>query len=133
MNNTSIIEYFEALERLKADEPNVVPRGTRISNDAVSLEAGRSKGSIKKSRTIFADLIVAIDLAADEQLKRENAHVLLVRKWKESAKEYQEKWEASLGRELSLLLQIYDLKQKLHAITGANILPMRRVDDESAK
>lgn len=40
-------EYFEALERLKLGKPLHVPVDTKISNDSVALEAGRSKGAIK--------------------------------------------------------------------------------------
>ena len=39
-------KYFEALERLKA-------RNAPINNDAVSLEAGSGRGSIKKSRPAY--------------------------------------------------------------------------------
>ncbi|WP_228200272.1 hypothetical protein [Acinetobacter baumannii] len=63
----ALIEYFEALERLKVNKPIRIDIGTKISNDSVALEAGRNKGAIKKSRLIFADLIVAIDCAAKEQ------------------------------------------------------------------
>lgn len=55
MKNIDI--YFSALERLIKNVPVNVPLGTKISYDAVSLEAGKSKGSIKKSRPIFTDLI----------------------------------------------------------------------------
>jgi hypothetical protein len=55
-------EYFAALGRLKEGKPVNVPKGTRITNDSVSLEAGRKKGTIKKSRPIFSDLIEAIDM-----------------------------------------------------------------------
>ena len=58
--------YFEALERLKKGRPTSVPKGTRITNDAVAIEAGRGKGSIKKSRAVFRALIEAIAQAAEE-------------------------------------------------------------------
>ena len=53
-------KYFTALERLKA-------RGEPISNDAVALEAGSGRGSIKKSRPAYAELIAAINAAAKQQ------------------------------------------------------------------
>src|SRR5258708_24791305 len=65
-------EYFAALERLKAGNPKIVRKGTKITNDAVSMEAGRGKGSIKKSRDAFADLISSITLAAAEQSSPKN-------------------------------------------------------------
>ncbi|SPD37126.1 conserved protein of unknown function (plasmid) [Cupriavidus taiwanensis] len=65
--SSALTDYFLALERLKKGQPQVVPKGTKITNDAVSLEAGRGKGTIKKSRAIFADLIKAIEEAAAER------------------------------------------------------------------
>jgi hypothetical protein len=62
-------DYFEALERLKREKPVNVPKGTKITNDSVSLEAGRKKGTIKRSRPIFSELIEAIDAAAKAEAK----------------------------------------------------------------
>lgn len=53
-----LAEYFAALERLKAGKPRIVPKGSRITNDAISLEAGRGKGSIKKSRGVDRKSVV---------------------------------------------------------------------------
>ncbi len=64
-------DYFEALERLKREKPVNVPKGTKITNDSVSLEAGRKKGTIKRSRPIFSELIEAIDAAAKAEAKPE--------------------------------------------------------------
>lgn len=52
-------EYYAALERLKANKPTVLPKGSAINNDTVALEAGRKRGSIKKSR--HAALIEVIE------------------------------------------------------------------------
>jgi hypothetical protein len=59
--------YYKALKRLEEGTSIVLPAGTKISNDAVSLEAGRKKGSIKKSRPGFSDLIAAIKKAQENQ------------------------------------------------------------------
>lgn len=67
MDGNPLDDYFAALERLKKGTSKKVPKGTRITNDAVALEAGRGKGSIKKSRLVFADLIAAIEEAARAQ------------------------------------------------------------------
>ncbi|MEK6290834.1 MAG: hypothetical protein V4793_05485 [Paraburkholderia tropica] len=47
----AMTDYYAALERLKKR------KGARINNDTVAIEAGRKKGSIKKSRPLFAQLI----------------------------------------------------------------------------
>lgn len=58
-------EYRKALDRIKKGKPLRVLPGTKITNDSVSLEAGRKKGTIKKSRPIFADLIAEIQAAIE--------------------------------------------------------------------
>ncbi|WP_205700400.1 hypothetical protein [Crenobacter intestini] len=118
-------DYYDALERLVAGTPKVVALGTKITNDAVALEAGRGKGSIKKSRDIFADLIVAIDQAAEAQAKAAKPDKERLAKLKASADDYREKWEAALGREVCLLREVYELKKQLAALTGGSVLPIR--------
>jgi len=61
---SAVNEYYAALERLKANKPTVLPKGSAINNDTVALEAGRKRGSIKKSR--HAALVEAIEQAAQE-------------------------------------------------------------------
>jgi hypothetical protein len=43
MTNEMLEPYYQALARLKAGKPQMVAKGTKITNDAVSLEAGRKK------------------------------------------------------------------------------------------
>lgn len=124
--SNALTDYFDALERLVAGTPKVVAPGSKITNDAVALEAGRGKGSIKKSRDIFADLIVAIDRAAETQAKAANPDKERLTRLKASAEDYREKWEAALGREVCLLREVYELKKQLAALTGGNVLPIRR-------
>ena len=70
-------DYRDALARLIRGKPENVPKGTKITNDSVSLEAGRKKGTIKRSRPIFKDLIDEINAAAAEQLKPEDAQKMI--------------------------------------------------------
>ena len=44
-----LTEYFSALDRLKKNKPIRIPKGTKITNDSVALEAGKKKGTIKRS------------------------------------------------------------------------------------
>lgn len=127
-------DYFEALNRLKEGKPNVVDKGTRITNDAVALEAGRGKGSIKKSRPVFTELIAAIDEAARIQALSRHAQKVKLDKAKSLADEYLGKWESALCRELCLLRELAELKKKLAKLTGENVLPIRagRPDEHNA-
>ena len=125
----ALVEYFEALERLKVNKPIRMNIGTKITNDSVALEAGRSKGAIKKSRLIFADLIIAIDSAAAEQ----NVTSLDQRKLlkiQEELKTAREDLEKALAREISLLYENYQLKKQLNALNGTNIIPIRQFDND---
>ncbi|MDN5695693.1 MAG: hypothetical protein L0G61_03260, partial [Staphylococcus equorum] len=109
-------EYFEALERLKQGKPIRISASTKITNDSVALEAGRNKGAIKKSRIIFSDLIVAIEIAAKEQ-KDLSVDQRKIFKLQEEVKNIRKDLENALGRELSLLYENYQLKKQLNTFT----------------
>ena len=122
----SFLEYYEALERLKKDAPIRVLKGTKITNDAVSLEAGRGKGSIKKSRPIFADLIVAIQIASEQQTLVVNTQDKKVEKLKSELDQCRKELEAALAREVSLLYELYEVKKEINLLTGAKVIPIRK-------
>ncbi len=124
--NNSLNDYFEALERLKKNESKIVPVGTKITNDAVALEAGRQKGSIKKSRAVFHDLILAIEVAANEQAKLFNRPDEKFEKVKNDAASYKKAWEESLAREVSLLNEVFEIKKELSKLNGSNVFPIKR-------
>ncbi|MCV2354560.1 hypothetical protein LNV09_10335 [Paucibacter sp. B2R-40] len=93
-------KYYEALERLKA-------RGAAISNDAVSIEAGSGRGSIKRSRPAHAELISAIDAAAAEQAqaKQDSDPTPELR---DQVKQFEHRLDQSMDRELALLKEVLD-------------------------
>ena len=124
MVKDSLSDYVDALERLKEGKPVVVPKGTKITKDAVALEAGRGKGSIKKSRAVFSDLIEAIDEAAKAQASPETARKDQLARVKSKAEQYRTELDAALGRELCLLREIFELKKELKRLTGKNIIPL---------
>lgn len=118
-------DYFEALERLKNGRPTRVPKGARITNDSVSLEAGRKKGTIKKSRPIFSDLILAIDAAAQESSKPEDDMKGRLAGSKAEVAKYRALWEEALCREVSLVKQLWDEREvwarEKAALTGEKV------------
>lgn len=124
MSRTGIADYFDALERLSKGNTIVVPKGTRINNDSVALEAGRGKGAIKRSRPIFSELIAAINKASEEQLAQESATELQVGKARMRAKKYRSELDAALARELCLIREIFELKKELNSLTGRKVIPL---------
>ena len=121
--------YFEALERLKRGKPVNVPKGTRITNDSVSLEAGRKKGTIKKLRPIFRDLIEAIEAAKAETEPRDEIRERL-EEAKVAAARYRMLWEEALAREVSLVKQLWDEREawakERAALTGGKVTVIRK-------
>jgi len=112
-NKSQAEKYLAALERLKA-------QGKPINNDAVAQEAGSGKGSIKKSRAGHAELIAAIERAAEEQRKAKADNdpvpslqqeiVLLGRKL-----------DDALEREVNLLAEVYLLREKVTQLSKGRL------------
>ncbi|MEJ2795300.1 hypothetical protein WAE56_17980 [Iodobacter sp. LRB] len=128
MTTTSLQDYFDALERLIAGKPLYVPKRTRITNDAVSMEAQRGKGSIKKSRAVFADLIKAIETAANEQSNPKVQEREKLLRAKSNADSLRLQLDAALTREVSLLKELYETRQKLAKMTGDKVIPIRNTN-----
>lgn len=109
-------EYYAALERLKVNKPNLLPKSSAINNDTVALEAGRKRGSIKKSR--HAALIEAIELAAQEMGQEEPSPAQQIEQAKSKTKavkkdyeQLEEDYEKLLAKCNSLLLENFELKK----------------------
>jgi hypothetical protein len=124
-------EYRAALERLKEGRPNLVPPGTRITNDAVALEAGRAKGSIKKSRAVFASLIAEIDAASSAQVRPGDKSSAAATAARADAKHFRKLWEEALEREVSLLMELIEARKKIASLTGEKVFPIRREKNEN--
>lgn len=114
-------EYYAALERLKANKPTVLVKGSAINNDTVALEAGRKRGSIKKSR--HATLIEAIELATQQAGQNVLSPAQRIEQAKNKTKavktdyeQLKEDYEKLLEKCNSLLLENFELKQKTHQI-----------------
>lgn len=116
---SALNEYYAALERLKANKPTILPKGSAINNDTVALEAGRKRGSIKKSR--HAALVEAIEEAAQQagqnmlsptqQIEQARSKTKAV---KSDYEQLQENYEILLEKCTSLLMENFELKQKTH-------------------
>ncbi|KLN58894.1 hypothetical protein WH96_20535 [Kiloniella spongiae] len=110
-------EYYAALERLKNEVPIKVSKNSKITNDSVALEAGRKKGTIKKSRPIYSELIEAIKAVNIEKNKATQQREKKYKTLKENVAKYKVLWEESLAREISLIHENHELKQQLTKFT----------------
>ena len=115
----AMTDYYAALERLKKR------KGARINNDTVAIEAGRKKGSIKKSRPQFTELIAAIDTANVATARPKLGLNERLNRAKGDAKDLQAQLDESLARELALLRQVFSLRKELAALRGGSVLPLQ--------
>ncbi|KTS70608.1 hypothetical protein NS274_23775 [Pseudomonas oryzihabitans] len=112
----SIYQYFRALHRLVEGKPIRVEVGTKITMASVSLEAGKSAGSIKKQRPIYAELIKEIkrhSLAQEGEKKSNKKMVEIVRRWRNEAENWKKLYHQSLAREVMLLHQLDEVERRL--------------------
>lgn len=101
-------KYYKALNRLIQNNPNIVSKGTKISYDSVSMEAGMSKGCIKKSRPGFSELIEAID---NHKLKTKSTLGNNNKKMNLEILELKKQLNNSLIREINLINEIHELRK----------------------
>lgn len=131
MTGDSVLDaYFLALERLKSGNTIVMPVGSKITNDAVSLEAGRAKGSIKRSRGKFSLLIEEITKAAQEQKKASGGQTESLVAARTQAAQWRRELDAALAREVSLLRELLNLKRELALLKGGKVVPIRGIERE---
>lgn len=118
---STLNEYYAALERLKANKPTILAKGSAVNNDTVALEAGRKRGAIKKSR--YAALVEAIELAVQEAGQNvlsptqqiENAKNK-TRAVKSDYEQLKEDYEKLLEKCNSLLLENFELSQNARVL-----------------
>ncbi|HBP40738.1 MAG: hypothetical protein ACTJG4_08740 [Vreelandella alkaliphila] len=134
---SAIDNYRAALQRLIEGKPQNVPKGSAINKDTVALEAGRKRGSIKKSRADNAPLIAEIEAAAVAQQDTakpsasEEAQMQKARKQaaQEQLGDLRADYELALQKIVSLVQENYLLKQQISKLTadklrGSKVVPL---------
>lgn len=121
-------DYYQAIDRMLLSNNKNTKVGTKITQSSVAIEAGRTPGSIKKSREVFHDLIEHINSAQAKQLlvgePNENAVAAIastsvkglsgkLKKEKAKTEEFRLKYEAAIARELMLVHRVYKLEGEL--------------------
>jgi ribulose kinase len=126
--NKTLEEYYEALNRLIDNNPINVPKNSKINKDTVALEAGRKRGSIKKSREVFLDLIEAIEKASEDKSKSTSQHIEQITKLKDKINNYKHLYEEALNRELMYLERINELEKALKNISSNKIISANNLE-----
>lgn len=114
MSNTKTMqEYYGALDRLIKNKPNIVPKGSKINNDTVALEAGKKRGAIRTDREVFIKLIEDINEVSNKEKAPIQELQLKLDKIKSEKEEYKELYQKAINREVMYIEQINELEKKL--------------------
>lgn len=125
-------EYYNALERLRTNKPEILAKGTyKINNDSVVLEAGNKRGAIKKSRIEFEELITEIKKVAliynNKDLDKLKKAEALAARYKLERDDFQSDYHAALNREMMLVRRLGDLeKQVIQLEAEQKVVHIRR-------
>ena len=123
----ALINLNEALNRLISNTPIRVPKGSKINNDTVALEAGLKRGAVKRSRPELAELLDDIKEAEAKRLGKEyskkNSKIVMqteTLKLKQQLKELQDKYDTQLSQINSLIFENHRLKREIQFLTQEN-------------
>lgn len=123
----ALVNLNEALNRLITNTPIRVPKGSKINNDTVALEAGLKRGAVKRSRPELAELLDNIKEAEAKRLGKEyskkNSKIVMQNetlKLKQQLKELQEKYDIQLSQINSLIFENHRLKRENQFLNEEN-------------
>ncbi|RGD88091.1 hypothetical protein [Acinetobacter sp. SWAC57] len=123
----ALVNLNEALNRLIVNTPIRVPKGSKINNDTVALEAGLKRGAVKRSRPELAELLDNIREAEAKRLGNEyskkNSKIVMQNealKLKQQLKELQEKYDVQLSQINSLIFENHRLKRENQFLNEEN-------------
>jgi hypothetical protein len=105
-----------------------IPIGYIEAKDIGALEAGRKRGSIKKSREVFLELIEAIKKASEDKSKNTSQHIEQITKIKDKMNNFKHLYEEALNRELMYIERINELEKALKNISSNKIISANNVE-----
>ena len=123
----ALVNLNEALNRLITNTPIRVPKGSKINNDTVALEAGLKRGAVKRSRPELAELLDNIREAEAKRLGKEyskkNSKIVMQNealKLKQQLNELQYKYDVQLSQINSLIFENHRLKRENQFLSEEN-------------
>ncbi len=126
------LKFRDAFERLKVGKPQIVPKGTPLSQNNVAKEAGVDPSALRRTR--FPELVIEIqdwiEAHKDETAQKSPRQMMLAqrsrnRDLQEKLKALEEQRDKALGRLLDAQSHILELtleNQRLKAqLPGSNV------------
>ena len=119
------LKFREAFDRLKAGKPDILPKGTPLSQNNVAKEAGVDPSALRRARfpELVADIQAWIEAHKDETTTKSPRQMMLAqrsrnRDLKEKVEALEEQRDKALGQLLdaqSLILDLTLENQRLRA------------------
>lgn len=119
------LKFREAFERLKVGKPEILPKGTPLSQNNVAKEAGVDPSALRRARfpELVADIQAWIDCHKDEAAQKSPRQMMLAQRSRnrdllEKVKVLEEQRDKALGQLLDAQSRILELtleNQRLQA------------------
>ncbi len=119
------LKFREAFERLKVGKPDILPKGTPLSQNNVAKEAGVDPSALRRARfpELVADIQAWIDCHKDEAAQKSPRQMMLAQRSRnrdllEKVKVLEEQRDKALGQLLDAQSRILELtleNQRLQA------------------
>ncbi len=128
-------EFRAAFQRLKANKPKRLPKGTPVTQNNVAREAGKDPSALKKSR--YPELVSKIQQFVESSGRRKTPSAQSAlksarnrsRKLAGDIESVTAQRDLALSHVLSLQLEVLDLWQQLQTYKAAatrNVLPIKK-------
>ena len=127
-------QYRDAFERLKLNRPQLLPKGTPVTQNNVAKEAGSDPSALKKSRfpSLIAEIKTYVELHAEERPPSLNKVNLLARQKSRALRDRIEQVARQRDQLASLLseadakiLELYDRIAELERqLPASNIISL---------
>lgn len=114
------LKFRDAFERLKTGKPNILPKGTSLSQNNVAKEAGVDPSALRRARfpELVADIQAWIEGHKDEAPQKSTRQMMLAQRSRN--RDLQEKVKALEEQRDKALSQLLDAQSRILELTLEN-------------
>jgi hypothetical protein len=118
--STAELKFMEAFERLKTGKPDILPKGTALSQNNVAKEAGVDPSALRRARFpgLVADIQAWIETHKDEQTQKTPRQMMLAQRSR--SRDLKEKYKALEVQRDKALGQLLDAQACILELTLEN-------------
>lgn len=131
------LKFRDAFDRLKKDKPDIVPKGTRISQNNVAREAGVDPSALRRARfpELALEIQTWIENNQEDQVRQSSRQIILgqrsrSRDLNEKNRALKEQRDTALSKLLDAETRIIELTMENKRLRGqipsSNVSPIRK-------